>query len=388
MNRSGRIASRMDRIKPFQVMDILARARTMEAEGRDVVHMEIGEPDFDTPATIINAGRKALADGKTHYTPSLGLPELRQAIAADYGNRFGVDIAAERVVITPGSSGALQLVMSVLINPGEEVLLTDPGYPCNRHFVELVGGNPVSLNVNPSDNYCPTIRQLENAWNSNTHALMLASPSNPTGSVINRETLQELLDFVRSRGGILIIDEIYQGLIYEGENFSALEFGDDLVVINSFSKYFGMTGWRLGWAVAPEWMVDPMDRLAQNIFLAAPTPAQHAALAAFDNKTIAVLEQRKEVFRERRDYLLPALASLGFNFPLKPQGAFYLYADSSGVAEDGFQLCNELLEQAGVAVTPGMDFGRYRAKEHVRFACTTSLEQLKKGIERIGDFLS
>ena len=217
MKKTGRIAARMERIKPFHVMDILAKGRAMEAEGRDIVHMEIGEPDFDTPAPIIEAGRKALAESRTHYTPALGLPALRQAIADYYQDHYGVEIPADRVVVTPGSSGALQLVMSVLINPGDEVLLTDPGYPCNRHFVLLVEGNPVSLNVNPGDHYCPTIRQLESVWNNNTHALMLASPSNPTGSLISRETLREIHTFVQQRGGILIIDEIYQGLVYEGE---------------------------------------------------------------------------------------------------------------------------------------------------------------------------
>lgn len=388
MNRPGRIASRMERIEPFHVMDILARARMMEAKGGDIVHMEIGEPDFVTPEPIIKAGQKALAEGKTHYTPALGLPELRQAIADHYRNRFDIEVSADRVVITPGSSGALQLTMSVLIDPENEVLLTDPGYPCNRHFVQLVSGKPVNLNVNPADNYCPTICQLESAWNDNTRALMLASPSNPTGSVIGCDVMREIHDLVRVRSGMLIVDEIYQGLVYEGENYTALALGDDLAVINSFSKYFGMTGWRLGWAVVPEWMVEPMDRLAQNIFLAAPTPAQYAALVAFDEETVSILEQRKEIYRERRDYLLPALKSLGFEFPVTPQGAFYLYADSSTLAEDSFQFCNDLLTEAGVAVTPGMDFGRHRAKEHVRFACTTSLERLQEGVERIGNHIA
>ncbi len=381
------IARRMQRIHAFQVMDILARARAMEAQGRHIVHMEVGEPDFTTPQPIIDAGIAALEAGKTHYTPAQGLPQLRQALSGHYRDRFGVDIDAGRLLITPGSSGALQLVLSVLVNPGQKVLMTDPGYPCNRHFVELVEGEPVALAVTAEHDYLPTLDQLEKAWDEATVALMLASPANPTGAVISRRQARDIHAFVRDRGGILVVDEIYQGLIYEGEAFSCLELGDDLVVINSFSKYFGMTGWRLGWAAMPQEMVEPMDRLAQNIFLSASTPAQHAALAAFSEATGAILQQRRDLFRQRRDYLLPALEQLGFRFPHRPEGAFYLYADCSAIAPDSAILCEELLQQVGVAVTPGSDFGQYEAKGHLRFAYTQPLEQLQLGVARIASHL-
>ncbi|MET0049603.1 MAG: pyridoxal phosphate-dependent aminotransferase [Candidatus Thiodiazotropha sp.] len=381
------IAKRMGRIAPFYVMDLLGRARKMEASGKSVIHMEIGEPDFVTPEPVIAAGHAALAAGKTHYTPAAGLPELRQAIADDYRDRYGVDVPAERIIVTPGSSGALQLLLSVLINPGESVLMADPGYPCNRHFVELVDGIPVGVPVGPETGYQLTADHLDDAWRDDTKAVMVASPSNPTGTLLSDPEMQRLHDRVSERGGILIVDEIYQGLTYDVASGSALRFSDNLCVINSFSKYFCMTGWRLGWLVAPEALIAPLERLAQNIFLSAPTLSQVAALSAFSPEVSAILETRRQAFQQRRDYLLPALRELGFSIPVTPQGAFYLYAGCGDLCDDSQVLAEQILTQAGVAVTPGLDFGFHRPEKHLRFAYTTDLMRLQEGVERIRRFL-
>ncbi|MCU7919392.1 MAG: pyridoxal phosphate-dependent aminotransferase [Candidatus Thiodiazotropha sp. (ex Epidulcina cf. delphinae)] len=382
------VARRMQRIAPFYVMDLLAQARRLEAGGRSIIHMEIGEPDFDTPAPVIAAGQAALASGKTHYTPATGLPALCEVIAGFYREVCQTELDPQRVIVTPGASGALQLVMSVLINPGESVLMADPGYPCNRHFVELVEGRPVALPVGPETGYQLTAEWVEEAWREETKAVLVASPSNPTGTLIADDEMQRLYATVQRLGGVLIVDEIYQGLVYDVVGGTALRYGDDLFVINSFSKFFGMTGWRLGWLVAPESFIDPLDRLAQNIFLSAPTLSQFAALSAFSPAVMEILEQRRQAFRQRRDFLLPVLRELGFSIPVTPQGAFYLYAGCNGISDDSQVLAQQLLQEAGVAVTPGLDFGFNRPQSHLRFAYTTDLERLEEGVERIRRFLS
>ena len=378
----------MDKIRPFYVMELVARARQLEAEGRDIVHMEVGEPDFPTPETIVRAGQQALADGRTKYLPATGLPELREAIAGHYKDAYGVLLDSRRVIVTPGASGALQLVLSVLIDPGQQVLMADPGYPCNRNFVHLVGGEPVSIPVGPETDYQLDASIIEANWTDRTRAVMVASPSNPTGTLLEMEELSEIHRLVRQRGGILIVDEIYQGLVYGHDSNTALSVADDLFVIDSFSKYFGMTGWRLGWMIAPDAYVSTVDRLAQNIFLSAPTPAQYAALEAFTPETLAITEQRRRAFQERRDYLLPALQELGFRIPVAPQGAFYLYADCSALTDDSYRFAMDLLENEGVAVTPGRDFGSNRPEQHLRFAYTTGLPKLKEGVRRMGEFIA
>ncbi len=382
------IARRMQRIAPFYVMDLLAQARRMESEGRSIIHMEIGEPDFDTPAPVVAAGQAVLSGGQIHYTPAKGLAALRRAIADYYGERYASAVDPERVVVTPGSSGALQLIMSVLINPGDSVLMADPGYPCNRHFVELVDGLPVALAVGPQSGYQLTAQMVEQAWRDDTKAVLVASPSNPTGTLIPDDEMQRLHATVERLGGVLIVDEIYQGLVYEETGGTALRFADNLFVINSFSKFFGMTGWRLGWLVAPQPFVDAIDRLAQNIFLSAPTLSQHAALGAFSAEVMEILEQRRQAFQARRDYLLPALRDLGFSIPVTPQGAFYLYAGCSELCDDSQLFAQRLLQEAGVAVTPGLDFGFNQPNTHLRFAYTTDLERLREGVERIKGFLA
>ncbi|MEW8428364.1 MAG: pyridoxal phosphate-dependent aminotransferase, partial [gamma proteobacterium symbiont of Ctena orbiculata] len=357
-------------------------------EGRSIIHMEIGEPDFDTPPPVVAAGQAALATGAIHYTPAMGLAALRQAIAGHYRDRYATELDPQRVVVTPGSSGALQLIMSVLINPGESVLLADPGYPCNRHFVELVDGVPLAVAVGPETAYQLTAQLVEEAWRDDTKAVLLASPSNPTGTLIADDEMRELHATVERLGGVLIVDEIYQGLVYDEGGGTALRFADNLFVINSFSKFFGMTGWRLGWLVAPEAFIDPIDRLAQNIFLSAPTLSQHAALGAFTPQVMEILEQRRQAFQTRRDFLLPALRELGFSIPVTPQGAFYLYAGCGGLCNDSQAFAQALLQKAGVAVTPGLDFGFNQPESHLRFAYTTDLERLREGVERISAFLA
>lgn len=381
------IALRMTDIRPFQVMELLARARQLEAAGRTIVHMEIGEPDFPSPQPVVEAGLRAVKSGEIHYTPSAGLSELREAIAKSYADRYGADVDPARIIITPGSSGALLLIMGVLVNPGAEVLLTDPGYPANRNFVLFAGGVPRGLPVEAATGYQFSPEMLEAAWGPKTVSGIIATPSNPTGTVVPTPALKRMIDFAAARGGRLIIDEIYHGLVYEGGVETALNLSESVFVMNSFSKYYGMTGWRIGWLVAPKDFVREAEKLAQNIFISAPSPAQYAALAAFSPETTAILEERRAEFRRRRDFLVPALRELGFGIPVTPEGAFYLYADCSALAEDSFAFCRDALERAGVAFTPGMDFGTHLAGRHVRFAYTTSMAQIEEGVERLRRFL-
>ncbi len=382
-----KISSRAQQIRPFHVMDILARAKALEAQGRDIVHMEVGEPDFDTAEPIVEAGRRALAEGALHYTAAVGIPELREAISRFYAEEYGVDVPARRILVTPGATGGLQLVLACLVDPDDEVLLTDPGYPCNRHYVLLLGGRPVAVPVDAAGGYQPTADQLAEAVTDRTVALLVASPANPTGAVLSSERLAELVAFARDRRLALVVDEIYHGLVYGETLDTVLAHSQEVFVVNSFSKYFGMTGWRLGWIVVPESFVETADRLAQNMFLCAPAVAQVAALAAFRPETRAVLEERRRAFRARRDFLVPALERLGFEVPVRPAGAFYVYARSDRVWPDSFELCRLLLEEAGVAATPGLDFGEHLAAAHVRFAYTTSLQRLELGVERIEHWL-
>jgi aspartate/methionine/tyrosine aminotransferase len=377
----------MAAITPFHVMALLARARELEAAGRSVIHMEIGEPDFITPQPVIDAGIRALQQGLTHYTPASGLPELRERIAGFYASRYRVAVAPERIIVTPGASAALQLVLAILVNPGDAVLMGDPGYPCNRNLVHLLNGRPLGLPTDAASGYQPTPEQVADYREEGFAALMVSSPANPSGTLLGTRDIGRLFAAVRHCGAQLVVDEIYHGLTYAGPVATALAVSDEIFVINSFSKYFGMTGWRVGWLVAPLSCVPELDKLAQNLFLAAPTQAQHAALAAFEPESIAILEARREEFRRRRDYLLSALRELGFAIPHTPEGAFYLYADCSRFTTDSFRFCRRLLEEAGVAITPGIDFGEHRAPQHARFAYTTTLADLEEGVRRLREFL-
>ncbi len=375
-------------VAPFHVMRILADARRLEAQGVDIVHMEVGEPDFPTPAAIIRAGIDALEKGNTHYTPALGLPALREAIAAYYLQRFDVGISPGRIVITPGASGALQLVLALLAEQNSSVLMADPGYPCNRNLVRLSDAVPVQVPVSRDDNFQLTPAAIVSAWRDDTRLVIVTTPSNPTGSVLTLKELGALRQVICDEGGMMVVDEIYQGLNYGEAPTTALKLGNDLFVINSFSKYFGMTGWRLGWLVAPEAMIPALDKLAQNLFLAASTPAQHAALAAFDPETEVELEARRLEFERRRDFLADALEALGFRLGYRPAGAFYLYADCSAFGIDSDTLARRLLEEAHVAVTPGQDFSEHAPDKHIRFAYTADINRLKEGIRRIKGLLT
>ncbi len=374
-------------IQPFQVMELLARARALEAEGRSIVHMEIGEPDFDTPVPVAAAARRVLEGGCVPYTPAAGLPALREAIAGWYRSRYGVDVAPSRILVTPGASGALLLATGVLLDPGDRVLMADPGYPCYRHFVRFLGAESVGVAVGPETAYQLSPDLIDAHWSDRVRAVMLASPSNPTGTTIEPETLRAIVAQVERRAARLIVDEIYHGLTYGHEAHTALAVSSQVFVINSFSKYFGMTGWRLGWLVCPEDYGREAEKLAQNLFISAPTLAQHGALAAFLPECVDILEARRREFERRRDFLVPALRSLGFDIPLMPQGAFYVYAGCGRFTGDSYRFCFDLLERAGVAVTPGIDFGEYRAASHVRFAYTTTLARLEEGVERLRRFL-
>ncbi|ARU87423.1 pyridoxal phosphate-dependent aminotransferase [Pseudomonas sp. M30-35] len=376
-------SARSRAIEPFHVMALLARANQLQAEGHDVIHLEIGEPDFTTAAPIVAAGQAALAAGHTRYTPARGIPQLREAISAFYAQRYRLNIDPQRILITPGGSGALLLTSSLLVDPGKHWLLADPGYPCNRHFLRLIEGAAQLVPVGPDVRYQLTPELVARHWDSSSVGALVASPANPTGTILQREELAGLSQAVKQRGGHLVVDEIYHGLTYGVEAASVLEVDDDAFVLNSFSKYFGMTGWRLGWMVAPEAAVPELEKLAQNLYISAPSMAQHAALACFEPATIEILEQRREQFAKRRDFLLPALRELGFKIAVEPEGAFYLYADISAFGGDAFAFCEHFLENEHIAFTPGLDFGRYQAAQHVRFAYTQSLPRLQEAVERI-----
>lgn len=383
-----RLADRVADIEPFRVVEVLNRATELAAAGRDIVHLAAGAPDFTTAAPIVEAGRKALADGHTHYSQAAGLPALRQALSQHYATEYGLDIAPARIFVTPGASGALLLLSALLLNPGDGMLLTDPGYPCNRHFMRLVEGRGQLVPVDASTRFQLTGELVAEYWRSNTVGAMVASPANPTGTSLSLAELASLAEAVHARGGNLIVDEIYHGLGYDGPTRSVLEVDPQAFVVNSFSKYFGMTGWRLGWLVAPEAAIPGLEKLAQNFFISMSTMAQHAALAAFEPATREILEQRRDIFRQRRDFLLPALENLGLDIPCRPDGAFYIYADAARFTDDSQAFCLRLLEEHGVALTPGIDFGHLRANEHIRFSYATSMERLEEAVTRLARVLA
>jgi len=382
-----RLAARMADIEPFHVVVLVTRAQELEAQGRSIINMVIGEPDFPTPQPIVDAGIKALEANRIRYTPSLGSPELRQALSAWYRSRYGLTVPASRVLVTSGSSGALLLIMGVLLSRGDQVLMADPGYPCNRHFVRAMEGEAVGIPVDAETGYQLTAELVERHWTSRTVAAMVASPSNPTGTMIAVEELKRIDDVARRKGGRLIVDEIYHGLTYGCEARSALEFTDQAFIINSFSKYFCMTGWRLGWAVAPLEYIDDIEKLAQNLYISNSDVAQQAARAAFGPETIDILERNRAAFRAQRDYLLPELRKLGFGIPITPQGAFYIYANASKLTNDSYGFCIDLLEKAGVAIAPGIDFGDNQARNHVRFSYPKPIPVLEEGVRRLKEYL-
>jgi aspartate/methionine/tyrosine aminotransferase len=387
-NMVDRLAKRTQGISPFYVMELLRRAKQLEAEGRDVIHMEIGEPDFLTPQIIIDAGVKHIQTGQIKYTAAAGLPELREKIAGFYRQRYGVAVSTERIFVTPGASGAFLLALGVSLNPGEELLMTDPCYPCNSNFVNLFDGKTRTIPVDATTRYQLTAELISQYWTTATKGVMIASPSNPTGTLITQEVLKQAIHAVNALGGCFYSDEIYHGLVYGGNASSAIEFSDNVFVINSFSKYFGMTGWRIGWLIVPDEFVEVTEKLAQNIFIATSTHSQYAALAAFDQRTIVELELRRAEFEVRRDFLYKNLLRLEFEIPIKPEGAFYIYANCARFTDNSYQFAMDFLEAEAVALTPGKDFGINDSNHFIRFAYTTSIDRMATAMQRLERFIN
>ncbi|PLZ01247.1 aminotransferase [Burkholderia sp. WAC0059] len=382
-----RLAARVDAIQPFYVMELAKEAAKLEHAGRDIIHMGIGEPDFTAPEPVVETATAALRRGVTQYTSALGLPALREAIAAHYARTSGLSIDPARVIVTAGASAALLLACVALVDRDDEVLMPDPCYPCNRHFVAAAEGRPVLVPSGPGTRYQLSAADVARHWTPRTRGVLLASPSNPTGTSIEAGELERIVEAVRARGGFTIVDEIYQGLSYDAPPVSALSLGEDVVTVNSFSKYFNMTGWRLGWLVVPTALVGAFEKLAQNLFICASALAQHAALACFEPDTLAIYESRRAEFRRRRDFIVPALESLGFSVPVRPDGAFYVYADCTGVAHpaagDSDALTRAMLHEAGTVMVPGMDFGVAAPHRHVRLSYATAYARLEEAVERL-----
>lgn len=382
-----RLASRVDAIQPFYVMEVVKQAARLEQAGRDVIHMSIGEPDFTAPEPVVEAAAAAMRRGVTQYTSALGIAPLREAIAAHYARAYGLEIAPARVIVTAGASAALLLACLALVGRDDEVLMPDPSYPCNRHFVAAAEGRPVLVPSGPEARFQLSAKDVRERWGEHTRGVLLASPSNPTGTSLAPDELGRILQAVRERGGFAVIDEIYQGLSYDGPPVSALSFSDEVITVNSFSKYFNMTGWRLGWLGVPPALVGTFEKLAQNLFICASALAQHAALACFEPDTLAIYEARRLEFMRRRDYIVPALASLGFEVPVRPDGAFYVYARCCGVAHpaagDSAKLVDAMLEDAGVVLVPGMDFGMHAPRDYIRLSYATAYERLEEAVARL-----
>ena len=389
--RTLQTAARIGAIAPFRVMEMVKAAAAMRCDGADVISMSVGEPDFGAPDMVAQAAVDAIRAGSTQYTESLGLPALREAIAAHYLRVQGLTIDPRRIVLTAGASAGLLLACAALVSEGDEVLMPDPCYPCNRHFVTAFGGTPRLLASGADERYQLTAARAEAAWGPRTRGVIVASPSNPTGTSMTPDQARELLAAVRARGGFAIVDEIYQGLSYGDEPVSALHYGDDVVTVNSFSKYFGMTGWRLGWLVLPESLVPAVEKLAQNLFICPPTIAQHAALACFGPEAIATYEERRLEFQRRRDFLVPALRGLGFSIPVMPDGAFYVYADIAALdhplAHDSGAFAMAVLRDARVAIVPGDDFGFAAPQRHVRFSYATRYERIEEAVARLASLI-
>jgi len=384
-----KLARRLDHIEPFYVMECAKAAREIAATSpRPMIYLNIGEPDFTAAPLVVQAADRALAEGRTQYTPATGLPELRSAIAHWYATRFGLAIAPERIVVTAGASAGLQLLALALVDEHDEVLMPDPSYPCNRHFVAAAGGRAVLLPATPAQRFQLDAATVRDAWGPRTRGVLLASPSNPTGTSIARDEMRRIVQTVREREGFTIVDEIYLGLSYdEAFGHSALEHGDDVIAVSSFSKYFGMTGWRLGWLVVPESLVPAVERLAQNLYICASSVAQAAALACFEPASIEEYERRRAAFRARRDRVVPALERLGLPVPVTPDGAFYAYADVSGHARSSWDFCFDMMRRAHVALTPGRDFGPHAGERYLRLSFASALPQIEEAMQRLGAVL-
>jgi aspartate/methionine/tyrosine aminotransferase len=387
-----KLASRVERIEPFWVMEMAKTAREVAAGpacdpargGEPMIYLNIGEPDFTASAPVQAAAQACLQAGQTAYTQATGLPALRTAISAWYAQRFGLDIAPERILVTAGASAALQLVCLALFEAGDEVLMPDPCYPCNRHFVTAAGGQARLLPCGPAQRFQLDAAGVEAAWTPATRGVVLASPSNPTGTSIDPAEMGRIVQAVRARGGVTVVDEIYLGLSYDARfGHSALAHGDDVISVNSFSKYFSMTGWRLGWVVLPPALVPAVEKLVQNLYICASSLAQHAALACFTDESIAEYEQRRGEFQRRRDVVLAGLERIGLQVPVAPDGAFYAWADCSAFSASSWDLCHGLLHSAHVALTPGRDFGPAAAERYLRLSYASAMPQLTQALARL-----
>ena len=387
-----KLARRLDHIEPFYVMECAKAAVDIANSpacdpaqgGEPMVFLNIGEPDFTAPPRVQAAAANAIAAGRTQYTDATGLPALREALSRWYAQRFGLDIAPQRIVITAGASAALQLACLALFEAGDQVLMPDPSYPCNRHFVAAADATAVLLPSGPEQRFQLDADAVAKAWTPATRGVLLASPSNPTGTSIHPDEMRRISDVVSGHGGVSIVDEIYLGLSYDDTfGHSALQLGEHIISVNSFSKYFSMTGWRLGWLVLPEALVAPVERLAQNLFICASSVAQHAALACFEPESIAEYERRRAEFKARRDLVVPALNRLGLSVPVMPDGAFYAYADCSAHSADSWDFCFDLMHRAHVALTPGRDFGRAEPQRWLRLSFASSRTQLETALSRL-----
>ncbi|MEE2915409.1 MAG: aminotransferase class I/II-fold pyridoxal phosphate-dependent enzyme [Pseudomonadota bacterium] len=379
-----RPANRLASVTPFRVMRLLTRANELAAAGRDIVHLEVGEPDFGTPEPVVRAGIRGLEAGETRYTNAAGIDALREMISRHYHEDYGVEVDPSRIFVTAGGSGALLLAVTYLLDADDEIIIGDPGYPCNRHFVTALGGRGRLVTVDESSRYQLTHRHVQQAWQENTRGVLMSSPSNPTGSVAASEELRAIGDECRQHHACLIMDEIYQGLCFGADRFkTALAEVPDAIVVNSFSKYFGMTGWRLGWMVVPPAAIEIMNRLAQNLFICASSIAQEAALAAFSDESRSIMNHQRDQFEQRLEYVLPRVRDLGLEVPCEPEGAFYIYARLPYFVPDSETFCDYALESQGVAVTPGTDFGQHEADRHIRIAYTRDFPALSDGVDRL-----
>ena len=386
-SRLAPLARRTAQIEPFRVMELVKRAMRLEQSGRSIIHLSIGEPDFTAPEPVVAALRRAVEAGHTGYTGALGIEPLRAAIARWQGEQFDVEVDPACVVVTAGASGALMLACAALVDPGAKVLMSDPCYPCNRHFVSAMNGIPVPIPVGAESRFQLDAAAVEAHWSEGVAGVLLATPSNPTGTSIPFDELGRVIDVARAHRGFTIVDEIYLGLSYDGWPRSALAHGQDIVVAGSFSKYFHMTGWRLGWLVVPPAWVPTFEKLAQNLYICPYTLAQQAALACFGNEAQAIYRARREEFRARRDYIVPALKALGFGIPVEPDGAFYVYLDCSAFSDSSTQFASEMLEQAGVSIVPGEDFGIHQPQRYLRLSYAASMEKLQEAVRRLADWL-
>ena len=393
-----RIARRAERIEPFYVMEVAKAASQLAREvaktASPMIFLNIGEPDFTAPPLVQEAAERAIRDGRTQYTDATGLEALRERISGWYRSRFGVDVPARRIVVTAGASAALQLACLALIEAGDEILMPDPSYPCNRHFVSAAEGDAVLIPTTAEERYQLSAAKVREHWGPKTRGVLLASPSNPTGTSIHPDELRRIHAFVQAQGGITLLDEIYLGLSHDDTfGHTALALDDQVISINSFSKYFNMTGWRLGWMVVPEVLVAPIERLAQNLFICPSTVAQHAALACFEPESIAEYERRRAEFRARRDWFIPALKAMGLQVPVLPDGAFYAWADCSEAArtlgvQGSWDFAFEVMRRAHVAVTPGRDFGQAETGRFIRFSTANSMAQLQEAAARLKGILA